>query len=134
MRGDCVYKSCNICGRIHRVGERCPQKKYRKREGRDEDAFRSTSAWQKKREQIKQRDLYLCRVCLAEKGAQTREGFCFGGLSVHHIEPLGEAWERRLDDDNLITLCGYHHELAENGRVSRARLHELAGADVFDKE
>ena len=32
----------------------------------------------------------------------------------------------RLDDDNLITVCGYHHEMAESGQIDRQALHEIA--------
>lgn len=43
-------------------------------------------------------------------------------LEVHHIEPIAEAWGSRLDWDNLITLCRAHHEMAEDGRISREAL------------
>lgn len=49
-------------------------------------------------------------------------------LSAHHIIPLAEDYDRRLDDDNLITLCSYHHELAERGVIPRPLLLELARA------
>ena len=44
------------------------------------------------------------------------------GISVHHIIPLAVAWEKRLDDDNLITLCGLHHEMAERGEIKADEL------------
>ena len=49
----------------------------------------------------------------------------YDDVSVHHIEPLNSAWERRLDDDNLISLCSYHHELAERGEIPRKELYEI---------
>lgn len=48
----------------------------------------------------------------------------YQGLSVHHIVPVAEDPERALDDSNLITLCSFHHELAESGYITRG---ELAG-------
>lgn len=48
------------------------------------------------------------------------------GLSVHHIVPLSEDYERRLDAGNLITLCRFCHAKAEHGGILRARLFELA--------
>ena len=42
--------------------------------------------------------------------------------SVHHIVPLVEDYEKRLDDDNLITLCSRHHEMAEKGDIDRREL------------
>ncbi len=50
-------------------------------------------------------------------------------LSVHHIVPLAEDFNRRLDDGNLITLCGFHHEQAERGVISRELLLELAAGE-----
>ena len=41
----------------------------------------------------------------------------FTDLEVHHIEPIANAWDKRLEDDNLISLCRYHHELAEKGTI-----------------
>ena len=44
---------------------------------------------------------------------------------MHHIIPLEEDYNKRLDSDNLITLCRYHHELAEKGEISREELQEI---------
>ena len=82
-------------------------------------SFRSTQAWQHKRAWIRERDMHLCRWCL------TLGRLSYTNLSVHHIEPLHEAWGERLDDSNLITLCSPCHEQAEAGKISRAALHEL---------
>lgn len=132
-----MYKSCSVCGRVHRVGKRCPYKKYKRRDSKDEDCFRSSAAWKRKREQIKQRDLYLCRMCLAQSEGLSRNKINVDNLSVHHIEPLHENWERRLDDENLITLCPRHHEMAECGHIKRDYLHALAhmnAIECFDKK
>lgn len=112
-----MRKSCQYCGGIHQYGAECPQKPKRKKQhGRREDSFRSSYKWQQKREQIRQRDYYLCRYCLAHGR------FTYDGLEVHHIVPLAVDWERRLDDDNLISLCGEHHEQAERGEIAPAEL------------
>lgn len=119
-----MYKTCSTCGRLHRFNEKCPHRKQKaggKRDGREEDGFRSSSAWQRIREQIRRRDFYMCRYCFdSGKGVQSRR------LEVHHIEPLCEAWGRRLDEENLITLCSECHELAERGKINREQLHRLA--------
>ena len=44
---------------------------------------------------------------------------------MHHIISLEEDYNKRLDSDNLITLCRYHHELAEKGEISREELQEI---------
>ena len=45
---------------------------------------------------------------------------------MHHIVPLVEDYEKRLDDDNLITLCSRHHEMAEKGDIDRRELLRIA--------
>ncbi|MBR5948617.1 MAG: HNH endonuclease [Clostridia bacterium] len=61
----------------------------------------------------------MCKCCL-EEGAVTTED-----LEAHHIVPIEEAYDLRLDDDNLITLCSIHHRLADSGRISRDHLRDL---------
>lgn len=77
---------------------------------------------------IKDRDHYLCQACLHNlDGHGVR--YTTDQLEVHHIEPLIDDYDRRLDDDNLITLCRAHHEQAEQGDgggLSRSVLHQLA--------
>ena len=92
------------------------QKYVRKKIRRDVDAFRSTAAWTAKSAEIRERDLYCCRLCLAEGRITMRD------LGVHHIVPLMADFDKRLDNDNLITLCRYHHEAAERGQISRKEL------------
>lgn len=80
--------------------------------------------WTERSKYIKQRDNYLCQVCLLDKH-NTNYKYTYKGLEVHHIIPLEEDYNKRLDSDNLITLCRYHHELAEKGEISREALQEM---------
>lgn len=89
-----------------------------------EDHFRNTTAWRKKREEIKKRDRYLCQACLNNLRGTVKR-LTTDDLSVHHIRPLKTNFELRLDDDNLITLCAFHHELAENGHISASELKDI---------
>lgn len=123
-----MLKSCRYCGRIHDETFRCKAKPVPKKDGGKEQAFRSGHAWQKKRAQVKERDGYFCRVCLT-RSAEDRGRYVTKELEVHHIVPLREDWERRLDDANLITLCRDCHERAERGEISRATLLGLARGD-----
>ena len=75
-----------------------------------------------------QRDFNCCRVC-ANVGV-----ICAQDLSVHHIIPLAVDYERRLDDDNLITLCRYHHEQAERGAIKAAELRRLAASEFLPED
>lgn len=115
-----MNKSCTYCGKTHPVGFICPKKPVHSHDKDDRNAaFRRTSRWKHKAESIKQRDLYLCRMCLASGIINDKD------LSVHHIIPLSEDFEQRLDDDNLITLCSECHRKAESGEIERTTLAEL---------
>ena len=120
-----MQRACKYCGRVHPVGAACPLKPRRKtKEQTDVVRFRSSWAWTQKARQIRERDHHLCRLCLDEGR------LCRDNLEVHHIAPLAEAWEERLDDDNLITLCDKCHEQAEQGDIARERLTQLAAREA----
>ena len=117
----CMLKSCQYCHKIHDSKFDCglkPKKKY-KRDVTDIDKFRWTRKWKEKRIHIKERDLYLCQVC-KDKGK-----YNYDELEVHHIIPLSENYDLKLDDDNLITLCTTHHAMAERGEIKRNYLQGL---------
>lgn len=124
-----MLKSCKYCGRIHPRGYICPKKpKQAKHRNSKTSGFRKTHTWQKKREQIVRRDFHLCRVC--NEGSYGVFGVpgLDQELSVHHIEPLEERFDLRLDDGNLLTCCSRHHRMADDGDIPRDYLHELAEA------
>lgn len=118
-----MLKSCSRCGRIHDFNKQC----YVNRQVRGTttaDKFRKTYKWHKKSEDIRERDKHLCRCCLANI-FNTQIIYNFDKLEVHHIIPLEEDSTKGLDDDNLITLCCYHHKLADKGLISRNILVKL---------
>lgn len=123
-----MLKACPYCKGVHPIGYICPKKPVRKRNN-DITAFRNSKQWQHKREHIRRRDGYMCRVCAS--GYSGRPVLYVPGESVHHIEPLAEAWDKRLEDDNLICLCSHHHEQAESGEIDKELLKKLAVSDVF---
>lgn len=115
-----IKRICPRCGGYHELGEKCYKNALPKKTTAA-DRFRQTNAWKKKAEDIKRRDLYMCLYC-KEQGRYT-----FNGLSVHHITPINEDYDKRLDDDNLITLCDEHHKAAERGEISKKELYEIVG-------
>lgn len=121
MRSDNMLKSCKWCMRVHDSKFDCGHKPQRKKQGNDKDKFRWTQAWQKKREEIKERDKYLCQVCI-RKLYETVNQYTYDDLEVHHAIPLEEDFDKRLDNDNLLTLCERHHEMAESGEIPRAEI------------
>lgn len=112
-----MLKSCKYCMRIHDSKFDCGKKPQRKKQGNNKDKFRWTAAWQNKRDEIKERDKYLCQACIRNLPG-TINKYTYNNLSVHHAIPLEDDFEKRLDNDNLITLCDYpHHEMAESGEI-----------------
>lgn len=123
-----MLKSCKYCGGIHPSKYVCPKKPPRSPH-KDSKAvlFRRKYAWKKKREDIVRRDYHMCRVCNeGSYGTFGIPGLNDQPLQVHHIEPLEERFDLRLEDDNLVTCCDGHHKMAEAGEIPRGYLHELA--------
>ena len=112
-----MKKSCKYCG-IVPYNHVCPHKPKIKKNATETDKFRWTKAWQKKREEIKQRDLYLCQICIREL-YNTGNKYNMNNLSVHHNIPIGEDYDKRLDNNNLLTVCSIHHEMCESGEIPR---------------
>ncbi len=115
-----MKKACSYCGKIHDRNFRCSKiPKYSR--GNAEDSFRWSYEWKCKRDYIKKRDRYLCRACYCGLSG-TLKRLNNENLSVHHIVPLKADFSKRLDDNNLITLCTVHHEMAEKGEISAETL------------
>lgn len=119
-----MLKSCQYCGRIHDSKYICKQRAIKKKQITEADKFRWTSKWQKKREEIKKRDLYLCQICIREL-YNTVTKYNTEDLSVHHNIPINEDYNKRLDNDNLLTVCSYHHEMCESGEISREEVQKI---------
>lgn len=118
------YVTCSKCGIVPR-GHRCPYKTYKKKAYDTEaDRFRKSKRWTNKSIEIRQRDKYLCKVCMANL-YNTIQQLNFNELDVHHIVPVSEDYNKRLDNDNLITLCRYHHKMADDKKIPRAVLYSL---------
>lgn len=118
-----MYKTCSICNKIHDMNIICKRPyKYKKR--RKSDKFRSTYEWKQKREEIKRRDRYLCLACLNSID-DTNFMYNYKNLQVHHIISIEEYYDKRLDNENLITLCPLHHKMAEQREISLETLLKL---------
>ena len=116
-----IIKTCPGCGRMmpygHRRCQECTAKQqpYVRRNDYDtkrtpqEVYFRNSKQWRAKRVYILARDGYQCQEC-------KRHGRITVASEVHHIKPLWQAWDKRLDDDNLISLCHRCHGLIEPPR------------------
>lgn len=115
-----MYKSCSKCGKIHDYNKRCYKGDSFNKKNTNANKFRRTMKWTNKAEEIKEASKYLCVICLSNNV------YNYKLLEVHHIEPINENYERRLDNYNLICLCNKHHREAEEGKIDREYLFKLA--------
>ena len=122
-----MLKTCSICGKIHDFNQVCTRSCNKK--DTKASKFRKTNRWTQKSRSIRTRDKYLCRVCLSGK-YETPYRYTYKELEVHHIVPIEEDYSKRLDSNNLITLCRMHHEMAESGEISREELLEMVGTEI----
>ena len=117
-------KTCSKCGVVSE-DHICPHRKQRnKKRDSQADKFRKTKAWINKSLEIRTRDRYLCKVCINNL-YNTISTYNYDKLEVHHIFSLNENYDKRLDNNNLITLCNYHHRMAECGDIPKEVLLEL---------
>lgn len=121
-----MLRSCKHCGKIHDTKYDCGRKPiYKKATGGKGYFFRKSEAWTKKSLEIRERDGYLCQICI-RKLHNTLRQYNYDTLSVHHIVPVNEEYDKRLDDTNLLTVCRMHHEMCEGGLISRTEQLEIA--------
>jgi len=82
------------------------------------EKFYKSKKWKTKRQSILRRDEYLCREC-------KRYGKTTPATTVHHILPLEQRPDLKLNSQNLISLCNECHnqmhdrntnELTEKGK------------------
>jgi 5-methylcytosine-specific restriction protein A len=120
--------SCRYCSAFHKRGEQCknrPKHTNYKKETNAITRFRSSRLWQKKRHEIKVRDKFLCQACKKNGLYQ------FNKLEVHHIIPISQSWNKRLKNNNLITLCHLCHKQADNNEISIDLLKEITDQNLM---
>lgn len=136
------YQSCRICGKIHPVGAPCGRKKPKEKRKDDEAKhLRARQAWKEKSEEIRERDHYLCQLCLRGipfTGDMTRNDkrirYTYDDLEVHHAVPIAEDPDKWLDNDNLITTCRAHHEAMEKGKIPLAVVRQIIDEQEEESE
>ena len=109
-----MLKTCSICGGIHDEADMC--KRTNNNKDTESNKFRKSYRWTEKSKEVRKRDKNLCQICITGK-YNTNYRYTYNDLEVHHIIPIEEDYNKRLDSNNLITLCRYHHEMAEKGQI-----------------
>ena len=82
-------------------------KEYNKKRDPEHVRFYHSRAWKQLRAAKLAEAEYLCEEC-------RKKGILTMAEDVHHIVPISEDWEKRLDMDNLRCLCVNCHNLAHN--------------------
>lgn len=79
--------------------------------------FYHSRAWQRARQMALTRDHYLCQVCY-------RQGRVTPARTVHHIVHIKDNWDKRLDLDNLETICleCHNQEHPEKGAKNKEQV------------
>ncbi len=78
--------------------------------------FFMSADWQIKRKQIKERDRYICQVCI--RGLHgTINKFTGDGITVYHAESIADAPDKKLSDNNLLTICDMHKRMAISEQI-----------------
>ena len=111
------YVTCTHCNGTHKRGDVCPSKPTTKKKITTANTLRNSSKWRKKSEEIRKRDLYLCQCCIRDMHGTMRK-YEHDNLSGHHIIAIHEDETLVYDNNNLVTLCRFHHEEAEKGNIS----------------
>ncbi|MBN4933742.1 HNH endonuclease [Staphylococcus sp. EG-SA-6] len=76
--------------------------------------FYHSKEWRNKRKQVLLRDKYLCQSCLRKGYVNpVKKGQRF---YVHHIIELKDDWKKRLDINNLETVCAECHLESHRGQ------------------
>lgn len=110
-----IYKRCGRCGKRIPSGTVCPcTEQYKKDRHKDYDKYRRdkgrnnfyhSKEWVTAREICKRVhigiDIYMYYM----------KGKIVPATMVHHIETLEESWEKRVDQDNLISLSDQTHAM-----------------------
>lgn len=88
------------------------------REDKEIHSFYFTKEWKKLRYDFMSKHYGICGIC------------GHGATTVHHIEPIKDNWNRRLDPTNLICVCDIchkaeHKKLDEIKSISKNRANGL---------
>lgn len=81
-------------------------------------AFRSSPEWQR----LRKRKLSYDPLCQDPHGIHKRVNDTESAVDIDHIEGLTEAWDKRADWDNLMSLCRRCHSIKEQAHRRRAKL------------
>lgn len=121
-----IYTICSECGREIPKGEKCSvctREKYKiyNKSKRDlkSTIFYNSSEWKRLRDYVYRKYSNLCLKCLIKDNKIIKANV------VHHILSIETNWEKRLLEDNLITLCHTCHNRIHSGKYDESKINDL---------
>jgi len=120
-----VLKSCSKCGRVHEHNYICKAIIIKNSDSLS-NKFRRSRKWRNKRNDVLIRDKGLCQLCIRNLYDTFGKIYNNPRIEVHHIEPIVDSYELRLEASNLISLCVYHHKRADRGEIPKEILRSIA--------
>ncbi|CEP39694.1 HNH endonuclease [Paraclostridium sordellii] len=130
---------CTVCASKREEYLKYKSKKYNAdrydRDKVNEDVIRlfyTSTAWKNKRAEIVRRDNNECQICKALYKFVPSD-------DVHHIVPMTKDFSKRLDNNNLISLCSYHHKQVHLHSINNEEqltkyVKQLINSDKFYKK
>lgn len=92
--------------------------------------FYHSQEWRAVRRAVLERDHYLCQTC-------KRNGIIKTGNTVDHIVPVRVDWSKRLDIDNLETICtschNKKHERNSKNKFKKVKAKKSDDIFYFDR-
>lgn len=103
---ECLHRGCSV---LVKGGSYCEahnrHRTYQKhRQDTEYQAFYHSTAWRKVRAKVLARDRYICVECY-------KQGVITMANTVHHIIEIKDDWGKRLELDNLSSVCSSCHQL-----------------------
>ncbi|MEB2270114.1 HNH endonuclease [Bacillus safensis] len=114
---ECKVRGCRELTRdgychTHADGKQ-QEAKYYNKHVRDKRStrFYYSKEWRQTRKLVLSRDSFLCQRCLKQNRVVPAD-------TVHHIVEVKQDWNKRLDLNNLVSLCGRCHNKVHGKRGS----------------
>lgn len=105
-----IMKICSRCGNRLPTGAHCPCEKRRHIEYDKYSRDRKSAGFYHSAEWLRARHLALSMSDGMDVYEYMKSGEISAADTVHHIVPLKDNWERRLDPDNLIPVSSRNHD------------------------
>lgn len=120
-----IYRRCGKCGKKILHGNNCEclkatRKEYNKnvrynKDNREYSKFYDNIHWKRMSIYIRCKYNGLCLVCYIKYKILNMANV------VHHIVELKEDYSKRLDEDNLITLCHSCHNILHSNYTTKEK-------------